>query len=94
MRSACRAARRQGQRLGLVPTMGALHQGHLSLIRAARAQCDTVAVSIFVNPLQFGPKEDLATYPRTLERDCKLLEGEGVQVAFAPSIGTPKRSRM
>jgi pantoate--beta-alanine ligase len=86
MRSACRAARRQGQRLGLVPTMGALHQGHLSLIRAARAQCDAVAVSIFVNPLQFGPKEDLATYPRTLERDCKLLEGEGVQVAFAPSI--------
>ena len=66
--------------------MGALHEGHLSLVRAAKAQCDAVAVSIFVNPLQFGPTEDLAKYPRTFERDRALLEQEDVDFLFAPSV--------
>lgn len=65
--------------------MGALHEGHLSLVRAARANCDTVAASIFVNPTQFAPTEDLAKYPRTFERDSELLEKEGVALLFAPS---------
>lgn len=73
--------------MGLVPTMGALHQGHLSLVRASRAQCDVTAVSIFVNPLQFGPSEDLAKYPRTLQRDAALLEELGVHFLFAPTVG-------
>ena len=66
--------------------MGALHEGHLSLVRAAKAQCDSVAVSIFVNPTQFGPTEDLSKYPREFDRDCQLLEKEGVDVLFAPSV--------
>lgn len=66
--------------------MGALHQGHLSLVRAARGQCDTVAVSIFVNPKQFGPEEDLDKYPRSFERDCELLMGEGAELLFAPTV--------
>jgi pantoate--beta-alanine ligase len=78
---------RQDRRVGLVPTMGALHEGHLSLVRTARAQCDAVVVSIFVNPLQFGPHEDLAKYPRTFERDCELLEREKIDILFAPSLG-------
>ena len=86
MRSASRAARHASQRLGFVPTMGALHEGHLSLVRAARANCDIVAASIFVNPTQFGPTEDLANYPRSFERDCELLEREGVSMLFAPSV--------
>jgi pantoate--beta-alanine ligase len=86
MRSACRAARRAGRRLGLVPTMGALHEGHLSLVRAARASCDVVVTSIFVNPTQFGPNEDLANYPRSFERDRELLEREGVALLFAPAV--------
>ncbi len=86
MRSASRAVRRAGQRLGFVPTMGALHEGHLSLVRAARANCDTVATSIFVNPTQFGPTEDLAKYPRSFDRDCELLEREGVAMLFAPTV--------
>ena len=85
MRTACRAARRGQRRLGFVPTMGALHAGHISLVRAARRQCDAVAVSIFVNPTQFGPKEDFSKYPRTFERDCETLEAEGVAILFAPS---------
>jgi len=85
MRAASRAARQAGKRLGFVPTMGALHEGHLSLVRAAKAKCDVVAVSIFVNPLQFGPSEDLAKYPRTFERDRELLETEAVDILFAPA---------
>ena len=84
MRSACRAVRQRGQSLGLVPTMGALHAGHIELVRAARAQCDVVAASIFVNPTQFGPNEDFAKYPRTFEQDCALLKAEGVALLFAP----------
>jgi len=86
MRAASRAAGREGKSLGLVPTMGALHEGHLSLVRAAKAQCDLVAASIFVNPLQFGPSEDLAKYPRTFDRDRELFTQEGVDFIFAPSV--------
>jgi pantoate--beta-alanine ligase len=86
MRAASRAARSDGKTVGLVPTMGALHEGHLSLVRAARAQCDRVVVSIFVNPLQFGPNEDLAKYPRDFDRDSELLKQEGVDLIFAPSV--------
>jgi pantoate--beta-alanine ligase len=86
MRAACRVARRSGKRLGFVPTMGALHEGHLSLVRAARDACEVVAVSIFVNPAQFGPNEDLAKYPRDFKRDRDLLEKEGVELLFAPSV--------
>jgi len=75
-----------GKPFGLVPTMGALHEGHLSLVRAAKAQCTLVAVSLFVNPLQFGPGEDLAKYPRDLDRDRELLEKEGVDFLFAPGL--------
>ena len=85
MRATSRQARHEGKRLGFVPTMGALHEGHLSLVRAAKAQCDAVAVSIFVNPLQFAPTEDLAKYPRTFERDRELLEKEAVDILFAPT---------
>jgi pantoate--beta-alanine ligase len=86
MRSAVRAVRRAGRRLGFVPTMGALHEGHISLVAAARASCDAVAASIFVNPTQFGANEDLAKYPRAFDRDCELLEREGVELLFAPAV--------
>src|SRR5882757_3304870 len=85
IRQARRIARRDDKTVGLVPTMGALHDGHLSLVRAAKAQCDMVVVSIFVNPLQFGPSEDLAKYPRDFECDRELLQQEGVDFIFAPS---------
>jgi pantoate--beta-alanine ligase len=85
MRAAARTAKHTGKRLGFVPTMGALHEGHLSLVRAAKAKCDVVAVSIFVNPLQFGPAEDLAKYPCTFERDVEVLEKEAVDMLFAPA---------
>jgi pantoate--beta-alanine ligase len=86
MRAAARVARLGGLRVGIVPTMGALHEGHLSLVRAAKAQCEAVVVSIFVNPLQFGPNEDLAKYPRNFERDCELLREEDVDFVFAPTV--------
>lgn len=73
-------------RIGFVPTMGALHDGHISLVRAAKAQSDSVVVSIFVNPMQFGPAEDFLKYPRSFDRDRDLLEKEGVDLLFAPSV--------
>ena len=79
------AARRGGRTIGFVPTMGALHEGHLSLIRAARDECDYTVVSIFVNPSQFSPGEDFSKYPRTLEADLDLLAGCGVNLAFVPA---------
>ena len=79
--------RREGLCIGLVPTMGFLHDGHLSLVRLARQAADRLVVSIFVNPAQFAPHEDLATYPQDLERDCRLLEAEGVDIVFMPEAG-------
>jgi pantoate--beta-alanine ligase len=81
-----RAWRRGRTSVGLVPTMGALHEGHLGLVRRARAECEHVAVSIFVNPTQFGPHEDLDRYPRPLERDLALLRQERVDLVFLPSV--------
>jgi pantoate--beta-alanine ligase len=79
--------RRDGKRIGLVPTMGALHAGHASLMEHARAECDFVVVSIFVNPLQFGPSEDFQRYPRPLEKDAALCVENGVDLIFAPETG-------
>src|SRR6185312_6457675 len=85
MRADSRAAHNVKQRIGFVPTMGALHEGHLSLVRAAKKQTDIVVASIFVNPTQFGPNEDFSKYPRTFERDSELFAKEGVDLLFAPS---------
>jgi len=84
MQTVCRELRQGSSLLGFVPTMGALHEGHLSLVRRAKAECSAVVASIFVNPLQFGRDEDLAQYPRTFDEDCRQLETEGVKVLFAP----------
>ncbi|WP_345689475.1 pantoate--beta-alanine ligase [Novipirellula caenicola] len=78
------AARRKGQRVGIVPTMGALHQGHLSLVAESQKHCDTTIATIFVNPTQFAPHEDLQKYPRTLEQDCELLASQGASAVFVP----------
>ena len=88
MRQAVLAARAAGRRIGFVPTMGALHAGHGSLIARAAAECDDVAVSIFVNPTQFGPTEDFERYPRRLEADCDLLSTHGARWVFAPEAAT------
>jgi pantoate--beta-alanine ligase len=86
VRRRARADRCETSTIGIVPTMGALHAGHASLIRAAREQCGLVIVSIFVNPTQFGPNEDYARYPRTFEADCALAEREGADAIFAPAV--------
>jgi pantoate--beta-alanine ligase len=86
LRWACEEARRAGQRVGLVPTMGYLHEGHRSLMRAARGSTDFVVVTVFVNPLQFGAGEDLDAYPRDLAGDAALASAEGVDVLFTPSV--------
>ncbi len=86
LRQWARTGRAQGGTIGLVPTMGALHAGHASLIRAAKAACGQVAVSIFVNPTQFGPHEDYAVYPRTFDADCALASAQGADAVFAPAV--------
>jgi pantoate--beta-alanine ligase len=85
MKEWARAARADGHVLGLVPTMGALHQGHAALVERAKAECSRVVVSIFVNPKQFGPKEDFTKYPRDLEKDAEMLKAIGVDAVFAPA---------
>ena len=85
MRELSREARRGGKSIGFVPTMGYLHEGHLSLARAAKNECDLAVMSIFVNPAQFGPGEDLERYPRDMERDRRLAEAAGIDIIFAPS---------
>lgn len=86
LRAALAGPRREGRTIGLVPTMGALHQGHLSLVRRARADTDVVVVSLFVNPAQFAPTEDLAAYPRDEARDADLAEKAGADLLFAPTV--------
>src|SRR3954470_11625969 len=85
LREALAPARREGKRIGLVPTMGFFHDGHLSLMRGAREHCDVVVVSLFVNPSQFGPTEDLDSYPRDEDRDSELAALEGVDILFTPA---------
>jgi pantoate--beta-alanine ligase len=86
IRASVAAFRAEGKTIGLVPTMGALHEGHLSLVRAARAACDAIVATIFVNPTQFGPNEDFSKYPRTFEADCEMLRSAGVDLLFAPVV--------
>jgi len=83
--------RKKGHTVGLVPTMGFLHEGHLSLVRMARNKCDYLVVSVFVNPTQFGPREDLRRYPRNLRRDLRLLRNEGVDLVF--NLFNPVKNR-
>ncbi len=87
LREQVRAWKRQGLRVALVPTMGALHEGHLSLVRAARARADRVVASVFVNPTQFAPHEDFEKYPRDERRDAALLAGAGCDLLYAPNVG-------
>ncbi len=87
LRALLAAARAEGRSIGLVPTMGYLHEGHLSLLRAARAECDVVVMSLFVNPSQFGPGEDLDRYPRDEARDAELAAEAGVDLVYAPPVG-------
>jgi len=84
-RRTVRAWQREGLTVGFVPTMGALHEGHLSLVRASAAECDRTVISIYVNPTQFAPGEDLAKYPRRIEADCRRAEGAGAALAFCPT---------
>ncbi|WP_249009940.1 pantoate--beta-alanine ligase [Conexibacter sp. DBS9H8] len=86
LRRTLEPSRRGGDRIGLVPTMGALHAGHLSLIARARASCDVVVVSLFVNPTQFNDGADLAAYPRSIDRDAELARGAGADILFAPTV--------
>jgi pantoate--beta-alanine ligase len=86
LRDALEPTRREGGKIGLVPTMGYLHEGHLSLLRAARRRCDVVVMSLFVNPTQFGPGEDLDSYPRNEARDAELAERAGVDLIYAPPV--------
>jgi pantoate--beta-alanine ligase len=86
LRSSLADARRSGDSIGLVPTMGYLHEGHLSLLRAARAECDVVVMSLFVNPTQFGPGEDLERYPRDEERDMELAASAGADIVYSPAV--------
>jgi len=85
VRNAVRACQAEGLSVGLVPTMGALHEGHLSLIRASVGECDRTVISIYVNPTQFAPNEDLEDYPRRFEEDCRLAQENGVDLVFCPA---------
>ena len=86
LREALAPARREERTIGLVPTMGYLHDGHVALIEAARSDCDVVVMSLFVNPAQFGPGEDLESYPRDRDRDVAIAEASGVDLVYAPSV--------
>src|SRR5665213_1788870 len=85
LRQILNEARRKGHKIGFVPTMGYFHEGHLSLMRQARKECDICVVSIYVNPKQFGPKEDLSQYPRDIKRDATMIHKENVDILFIPS---------